>query len=220
MAEKEERFQERLDFGQLERLPTELYWLNGPPKFELASRGKLSGAGLRISPDGEKDFWQKTFYSPPLIKSDGPALLRRVPDGLEEWSAEVNFSLEKATSQFDQAGLMVYADEQHWLKAGVEVVDGLPRMSCVITNVFSDWSVQPWCSATDVSIRMSYTRKSFALEYKAGEKWHFYRIAPSMVETQPVTGVGMVCCAPKEAGMTAVFHSFSVSDRVAFNHHS
>ena len=215
----ESTFKESLDLGGLEQLPKEFYWLNGPPKFEFSSQG--SGAGLRISPGGQTDFWQKTFYTPPLIKSNGPALLRKVPDGLAEWSAEVNFSLENATNQFDQAGIMVYADEEHWMKAGVEVVDGVPSMSCVVTNVWSDWSVQPWRSATNVSIRVSYTNSSFALQYKSDEeKWQFYRIAPSMVSQQAGVGVGMLCCSPKQAGMTAVFHSFSVSDRVSFDHHS
>jgi regulation of enolase protein 1 (concanavalin A-like superfamily) len=29
---------------------------------------------------------------------------------------------------------MVYFDENHWLKAGIEIIDDLPRLSCVVTN--------------------------------------------------------------------------------------
>lgn len=214
-----EVFRARLDFSHLQQIPAEFYWLNGPPKFELTSQG--SGPGLRISPDSGTDFWQKTFYTPTLIKSNGPALLRKVPDGLEEWRAEVTFSLENANSQFDQAGIMVYGDEEHWLKAGIEVVDSLPRMSCVMTNVCSDWSVLPWPrSATRVSIRVSHTRRSFAVEYKGdNEEWHFYRIGPSMIGGGAETGVGVVCCSPTQSGMTAIFHSFSTSNEVSVNHH-
>ena len=58
-------------------------------------------------------------------------------------------------------------------------MDGVPRMSCVVTNVYSDWSVQPWHSASDVAVRVSHTRQSFAVEYRGDdEQWHFYRIAP------------------------------------------
>ena len=56
-----------------------------------------------------------------------------------ELTMEVLFELH-AVSQFDQAGLIVYVDEDHWLKAGIEVVDGIPRLSCVVTNNYSDWS--------------------------------------------------------------------------------
>ena len=216
--EKEERFQGSYDFGKLDQLPANLYWINDPPDFELDS----NAGGLRVSPAGGKDFWQKTFYTPTLIKADGPALLRRVPEALKEWRAEVHFSLENVTAQFDQAGIMVYQDSAHWLKAGVEVVDGVPRMSCVVTNTFSDWSVQPWRRATDVTIRVSYVRQSFAVEYEGEDgKWHFYRIAPSMVDkTGGELGVGMMCCAPTKAGMAAVFHCFSISDKVSFDHYS
>lgn len=92
-------FQTQLDFSRLAEIPAELYWLNGPPKCELTSQG--SGAGLRIFPDSGTDFWQKTFYTPTLIKSSGPALLRKIPYGLKEWKAEVKFSLENANNQFD-----------------------------------------------------------------------------------------------------------------------
>lgn len=212
-------FRESIDFGRLERLPADLYWLNTPPDYDLVSQGNHKG--LRVMPAGQTDFWQRTFYSPPLVKTNGHALLREVPARLEQWSAEVRFSLEDARHQFDQAGLMVYSDPEHWLKAGVEVVDGAPRMSCVVTSGCSDWSVVPWQSVTDVALRISYIRNSFALEYEAAGKWHFYRIAPSTTPAgSKTTGVGVFCCAPKEAGMATMFHSFSVSDSVSFDHHS
>ena len=44
------------------------------------------------------------------------------------------------TSQFDQAGLIIFKDPEHWLKTGIEFVDGHPKLSCVITNMYSDWS--------------------------------------------------------------------------------
>ena len=52
---------------------------------------------------------------------------------------EVAFTI-KPTSQFDQAGLIIYKDSEHWLKTGIEYVDGHPKLSCVITNKYSDWS--------------------------------------------------------------------------------
>lgn len=40
---------------------------------------------------------------------------------------------------YDQAGLMIYLDEKHWLKTGIEFNDGQPMISSVVTNKFSDW---------------------------------------------------------------------------------
>ena len=51
---------------------------------------------------------------------------------------------------------MVYFDEEHWLKTGIEVVDGIPRLSCVVTNKYSDWSTQPW---KELNLRIRITQK-------------------------------------------------------------
>jgi len=47
-------------------------------------------------------------------------------------------------TQFDQAGICIRLDSEHWLKTGIEVVDEKPRLSCVVTNGYSDWSTQSW----------------------------------------------------------------------------
>ena len=221
MADGGVAFRESCDFRQLERIPTDFYWLGTPPDHEFVSRGNCGGLGIR--PAAQTDFWQRTFYAPVIAKSDGVALLRQVPAGLEEWSAEVRFSLENAKHRFDQAGLMVFRDQTHWAKAGVEVVDGVPNMSCVVTSDASDWSLLPWRSLADVALRVSCVRNSLVFEYGGeGGEWKFYRISPRLPDGGDVrgVGVGMFCCAPKCAGMEAVFHSFSVSDSVSFGHHA
>ena len=38
-------------------------------------------------------------------------------------------------------------DAGRWLKTGIEFVDGAPKLSCVVTNTFSDWSTQRWDGA-------------------------------------------------------------------------
>lgn len=58
-------------------------------------------------------------------------------------------------AKFDQAGVIVYQDPDHWLKAGIEASDGQPRLSAVVTNTYSDWSTQvsvacvPWTRSSD-----------------------------------------------------------------------
>ena len=221
MATEERSFQRRLVFSELDRLPGDMYWINQPtPPHQLVPEGAPRNAGLHVTPSLSSDLWQKTFYSPLLVKTDAPALLLRVPNTLKEWSAELHFTLERAAHQFDQAGLLVFCDEKRSLKAGIEMVDGEPRMSCVVTNGYSDWSVRPWRSAA-AAIRVSHVRGSLAVECRDEDgRWSFYRIAPSMVADGNNVGVGMVCCSPKETGMTAIFHSFSTSDTVTFEHHS
>ena len=218
----EASFRGLCEFSKLDRLPDDLYWINLPqPPYELVTEGGARRGGLHVTPATPSDFWQKTFYSPVLAKADAPALLRRVPNDLHEWSAELHFSLERAGHQFDQAGLMVFADEENWLKAGIEMVDTVPRLSCVITsNGRSDWSVRPWRSAA-AAVRVSHVRSSVVMEtLEEDGRWSFCRISPSMVGEKREVGAGLFCCSPKETGMTAIFHSLSFCNCVTFDHHS
>jgi regulation of enolase protein 1 (concanavalin A-like superfamily) len=51
---------------------------------------------------------------------------------------------------------MIYFDEKHWLRAGIEIIDDIPRLSCVVTNDNSDFSLQTW---KDTSLRIRITQK-------------------------------------------------------------
>src|SRR5215212_6349578 len=42
---------------------------------------------------------------------------------------------------YDQAGIMVRIDESHWVKAGVEMSDGMALLSSVLTLGKSDWAL-------------------------------------------------------------------------------
>ncbi len=131
---------------------TGLYWLNSPRLFSVET-----GKGLKITPTPGCDFWRKTYTSPPAERATGNALLTKAPADVKRCRVSTVFSLS-LVDQFDQAGLMVYVDNRHWLKAGIEYEDGAANMSCVVTNGESDWNYFSWPTAADVSIRMELER--------------------------------------------------------------
>lgn len=105
---------------------------------------------LTIIPPAKKDYWKRTYYEPVIAKDDGPFLYAAIDGyypaagdaGRPFYTVETKFSLT-ACCQFDQAGLMVRADSENWIKAGIEVVDGTPKLSAVVTrDGYSDWSTQ------------------------------------------------------------------------------
>lgn len=92
------------------------------------------------------DFWQRTGYG--FVHDTGHFCpMVRIPDS--PGAAWATFELTLAFAgeyahQFDQAGLMLRASPAHWLKAGVEYVDGRRQASVVVTRgAKSDWSVVP-----------------------------------------------------------------------------
>ena len=166
-----------------------LTWINEPSSWNInddtgmteGSNGKvelLTDDELIIRPPAYKDFWRRTFYSPLLIKNDGSALVCQI-SSQQECTVQVDFEMSPK-SQFDQAGLLIYIDDCHWLKCGIEFCDGLPRLSCVVCNVYSDWSTQVW-SSTGARLRVHKILQSSSVLLEAAplgsDDFHFFRIA-------------------------------------------
>jgi regulation of enolase protein 1 (concanavalin A-like superfamily) len=113
--------------------------------------------------------------------------------------------------QFDQAGVLVRLDPEHWVKAGVEFVDGAPQLGAVVTHEVSDWSAAPvpaWAGAA-VTVRVS--RAGDALTIRArrkGEEWRFVRLAPWPPDLP--AQAGPYCCAPTRAGLRVRFTGWRV----------
>lgn len=166
-------------------------WLNNPTSWPTADGevpGEVEGTGgsfsvtkdtLIIRPAAYKDFWSKTFYSPPLIKHDACAYLYNVPTE-EEVTVKVDFSLTPVM-QFDQAGLLLYYDSENWMKCGIEFCDGSPRLSVVVTNAgYSDWSTQQWSqSGARLKVHRIHQANSLVVEAApvGSEHYEFIRIA-------------------------------------------
>lgn len=103
-------------------------WLNPP------ADATPDGAALLVTTREGSDFWRTTSYG--FVRDDGHALLAPFPS---DTAFEVTF-LADFTGLYDQAGALVRVDATTWIKAGVEVSDGLPQLGAVVTHGTSDWS--------------------------------------------------------------------------------
>lgn len=150
------------------------------------------------------DFWRETQYG--FTHDDGHAFLRDAPD---EFTASVRVSGEYA-ELYDQAGLMLRANERHWCKVGVEYV-GRQQWSAVVTHDKSDWSVQPAEAHAEVTFRMIRRDDALILHARATdrERWTLLRVAPF----PPGLGarVGILAGSPGRAGFRVHFHDFQLA---------
>lgn len=203
---------------------------------------------LVVKPPAKKDFWRKTYYEPLLVKDDGPALFATVPIH-KPIMAETCFTISGNPRQFDQAGILVRLDSEHWLKTGIEIVDGKPRMSCVCCNVYSDWSTQKYWkdTATQVKIRVHLLpNRSIVVEAweDESESWTFIRICHLSADTKcdpdPLADhesvkkawagkgsppghvyIGVFACCPEDqTGTEVTFHDLTVVAGSSFKHDS
>mmetsp|Transcript_29540 Transcript_29540/g.48740 ORF Transcript_29540/g.48740 Transcript_29540/m.48740 type:complete len:277 (-) Transcript_29540:32-862(-) len=235
-----------------------LQWFCAPDSWNPSS-GSREGQGgswkvndtnqLTVYPAAKKDFWRKTYYDPLLLKDDGPVLYYTLAACLDFYTVRTKFDLT-AVCQFDQAGLCVRFDSDHWIKAGIEVVDGLPRLSVVVTNDYSDWSTQPWLHYTkqyttiastaktgddkdgdydddsvvqvrDMEIRIHCRGTSFVVEAKMPD-WEFIRIAHLTMPLSSATfGIGVFACCPEDQrGGFAVFTEFEIRNGSQIEHNA
>ena len=157
-------------------------------------------ARLLVTAAAGSDFWRTTAYD--FVHDDGHGLLRPFEPGT---AVEVSYRLDYG-SQFDQAGILVRAGSRHWVKAGVEIVNGAPQLGAVVTHEVSDWSAQPvreW-NGDVVTIRASRAGDALTIRgRRQGDPWQFVRLAPWPLDLDALAGP--YCCAPTRAGLRVRF---------------
>ena len=170
-------------------------WLNPPLSVESQPNG------LFVTAEENSDFWRTTSYG--FINNSGHALLNAFP---QDSSVEVSWMVDY-DQQFDQAGLFVWSDEEHWIKAGVEYADGTPQLGAVVTSVKSDWSVAPvptWMGK-EVHLRISRSGDALTIRARCEGDWQLVRLVP--LDPDRTWKAGLLLASPSRAGLTVHFTS-------------
>ncbi len=163
--------------------------------------------GLEVTAVRGSDAWRHTSYG--FVHDDAHGLL--APFGARD-ALEVTFRLDY-DQQFDQAGVLLRAAPDTWVKAGVEVSDGVPQVGAVVTHGRSDWSVAPvpdW-SGREVTVRASRDGDAVTVRARVDdEPFRLVRVAP--VDPALELRAGPYCCAPTRAGLAVVFTGWRRTD--------
>ncbi|WFU81967.1 DUF1349 domain-containing protein [Bradyrhizobium sp. CIAT3101] len=173
-------------------------WLNEP------QRWTAHGDSLEIVTDKATDFWQKTHYG--FCRDSGHFLGFRTAEAFTaELRIQGNFQ-----ELYDQAGIMVRIDAEHWIKAGIEFSDGRAMLSSVLTVGQSDWATAPYAhDASDFRMRVTVADGVVRLQTSTdGKTWPLVRLAP-FPKAQSYL-VGPMACTPERAGLQVKFTGFSL----------
>ena len=176
-----------------------MQWFNEPAEWQIKNPTAFS-----MQVPAKTDYWRVTHYG--FTVDDAPFYYATYGG---EFETKVRIAGNyKAT--FDQMGLMLRIDQNHWIKAGVEFVDGKYNVSTVVTHNTSDWSVVElekaptalWIKAVrrldGVEVSYSFDDK----EYKMIRLCYFPDNCPAQV--------GMMAASPDGTGFEAVFEQFQV----------
>ena len=188
--------------SDLHRLAEEARWSREPVACE-----RDAGGALTVEAAEGSDWWCDTAYG--FRHDNGHALLT-------EWqldtAVEVDFDLTGFTGEFDQAGLLIWSDDAHWIKAGVEHSDGHQQLGAVVTVGASDWStgrVDDWVGTT-VTVRASRIADAVVIRARSSSdtSWRLVRVARFSHENALI---GPMLCAPMRAGLSVRFVDWRVT---------
>lgn len=167
----------------------------------------MHGAGegvLEATADGGTDFWHTTGYG--YVRDNGHLYGEFAPGDVTV-SARVDGEYR---DQYDQAGVMAWVDREHWVKAGVELFDGLPRLSTVTTVGHSSWAFATLPEGTStVWLRMQRKREAVEVHSSLdGERYELAALAYLPEDREAHAGV--MCAAPEGAGFSVSFRDFTI----------
>ena len=177
-------------------------WNEGSWTREPVSQSQ-KGALLTVEAAAESDWWRTTSYG--FIHDDGHALVKEFPN---ESAIEVSFVLDY-TAQFDQAGIFITADNENWIKAGVEFCDGFPQVGAVVTQINSDWSVAPVAEWMNKEVTIRVSRSGDAVTVRAGINGDLRLVRVAPLDPSRTWSAGPMFCAPTRAGLKVSFTKWS-----------
>lgn len=146
------------------------------------------------------DAWRRTAYG--FVHDTEHALLAPLAVGD---AMEVSFRAPWE-GQFDQAGVFVRIDAEHWIKAGVEYADGHLGLGAVVTDGGSDWSVgwvDDW-HGSEITVRVSRWPDAVIVRARADDgEWRLVRVAP--FDGTAAASAGPLIAAPTRTGLVVRF---------------
>ncbi|KZE72044.1 MULTISPECIES: DUF1349 domain-containing protein [Paenibacillus] len=178
-------------------------WINSP----LYARKE--GDFLKVAPEKGRDFWKKTLYG--FEFEDGSALLS---DWNNNTAVEVSFQLASFTELYDQAGILLYNGPEQWIKAGIEINDGIPQLSTVVTAGYSDWSLAavPEWVGEEVTLRASIIKDAVVIRARTeNHGWRTIRVARFPYTTG--NQAGPYTCSPTREGFEVTFTRWHFTER-------
>jgi len=175
-------------------------WLNEPANWQR------TGDLVTVSVDTGTDFWRETGYG--YVRDSGH-VYGEVLAGDLDVSVRVRCTL---SVQYDQAGVMLRADERTWLKTGMEFFEGRPRLSTVLTLGRSSWMVTDLPAGTDeIVLRVSRRGDAVEVRYVLGDSQPELAALAFLPPGREVLA-GVMGAAPEGPGFRVTFQDLRITE--------
>lgn len=169
-------------------------WINRPQEFDVND----SKVSFHVLP--KTDFWQVTHYG--FSRTDGNCLTFESEDDLEfKVRVKMNYS-----NEFDQAGIIVYIDENNFAKLCIENQLNCSNKlgSVVVKNKRSDWATQNISDLDFIYYKLSKRGINYLFEYSLDDK-EYIQVRLFDIESNIKPSIGVFGASPLGDGFKAEF---------------
>lgn len=174
-------------------------WENEPEKWKSISKSEFTMSVLSLT-----DVWAITQG----FTVDNAHFYYGVYGG--EFEVKVKVSAKFASS-FDQAGLMIKQDHKNWIKTGFEFVDGMMKLSTVVTHNSSDWSILDLDTSPPFIWLKVVRRINTLYVYYSFDNEKYTMMRTCWMEDNCPLKVGVMAASPEGNGFDASFREFKVT---------
>lgn len=176
----------------------------------LPAQFSLTGEGCEVVTSPHTDLWQRTYYG---FRNDSAPVLQTETD--EQFFSFTVKTQYKSGHRFDQCGVVVYFDSEHWLKASAEYEnEQFQHLGSVVTaEGYSDWATTAIpADVHSIWYRLSRRKQDFCIECSFdGVNFSQMRVCHMPCATGSVP-FGIYACSPEDSSFKAQFSFLSVGE--------
>ena len=183
----------------------DMKWIREPKEYTISSDR------IEILTEPYTDLWQRTYYN--FRNDNAPVLQAETEDRYFSFTVKTDFA--GSCHRFDQCGIVMYLDQDNWLKASVEYENGsFQHLGSVVTNHgYSDWATT--AIPSDIKTmwyRFSRREDDYCIESSVdGENFTQMRIC-HMWEGAGRIRFGVYACSPENSSYKAVFTDMKIEE--------
>ena len=170
----------------------------------------VTGDLVEIVTEPFTDLWQRTYYH---FRNDNAPILQLKTDR-QYFSFVVKTAFDTKV-RYDQSGIIMYLDENNWLKASMEYENSrIQRLGSVVTNNgYSDWaSTDVDADIKSVWFRFSRREDDFCIESSFdGETFKQMRIC-HMFNVKEEIRFGIYACSAEDSSFRARFTNMELTE--------
>jgi len=156
------------------------------------------------------DLWQRTYYH--FRNDNAPVLQLETDEKYFSFTVKTEF---ESKHRFDQCGVVMYLDNENWLKASVEYEnESFQHLGSVVTNMgYSDWATTEIdASRKSMWYRLSRREDDYCIECSDdGLRFRQMRIC-HMWHGAGTVSFGIYACSPENSSFRACFTNMEITE--------